>query len=478
MDLNLDRCVEQYGSHVATQYLDGIAGLIDRDVQLVGMQEAYGRFAVLKELAKLFKWYEPWDTTARVMEGNKGDVRGVLRWSYKGVEIEDVITTEPESGRIAVIQRQRLQGGAPADARSYNAALQALLGVLKAGADGGEFAQSPRKRNCGDPFYTSVLRKRGPLGGTLSSTYPRAAGLSATDGLPPSVNPLSQTAASFSRHAASAYVPPPVSQRVPLDYSFKEITMLKHLFFVEPRSGIAHKDRTPPEPKVPVQPEKPREIEPIPEQLMMIKARSREKESEVAYSWDRSEQARNALVEELMKEEVAPVPGLITAASTNQARHLRYSACAVKLSNNLLTDATHLSKCLKLILHHSVTMLSFLDLSCNNIDKLPSDLNDFPLQVLYLHSNNIKSFEEVKKLANVTTLRSLTLWNNPLENKASGNYKMMCLGILCPGFKGHTTLRKLDHVVISRQDAHNCKMFREFTVVAAENNKERSRGAL
>ena len=242
---------------------------------------------------------------------------------------------------------------------------------------------------------------------------------------------------------------------------------------MEPRNGIRYKPSQIRKTVVRTTAEVKSEPDPFlhkEEETIVIRVKT--KDQEAAYTWDRSD-ANNLIDDPVKTEELS-----LTQTSSGKGPVQKFNTNSVKLSNNQLQDVSLLPKCLRLLLHHSMLNLSWIDLSCNNIDSIPSDFDDFPLQVLYLHSNNISSFEEVKKLAGITTLHSLTLWNNPLENKAGGNYKMHCLNILCSRFTGRTSLRKLDHVVISKADSQNCKMFREFTVIASENNKMRSRAVL
>lgn len=72
------------------------------------------------------------------------------------------------------------------------------------------------------------------------------------------------------------------------------------------------------------------------------------------------------------------------------------------LAQKLLDDPSH---------------LSWLDLSFNEIVQIADDITHFPnLKIFYLHGNNISDINDVVKLKKLSTLKSLTLHGNPIEN--------------------------------------------------------------
>ncbi|KAG8226999.1 hypothetical protein J437_LFUL000304 [Ladona fulva] len=74
-------------------------------------------------------------------------------------------------------------------------------------------------------------------------------------------------------------------------------------------------------------------------------------------------------------------------------------------------------------------LLGWLDLSSNYLDKVPSELIEFPnLCILYLHGNIIQKLVYVKRLIPLKKLYSLTMHGNPVEDDA--HYKNYILHFL------------------------------------------------
>ena len=89
--------------------------------------------------------------------------------------------------------------------------------------------------------------------------------------------------------------------------------------------------------------------------------------------------------------------------------------------------------------------------------KIDEDICNFTnLKTLQLQGNYICDLEEVKKLSNMTTLQSLTLNGNPIEEIKG--YRLYVLGIM---FSKAETLRKLDSVIISNNEFDNVIVWNE-----------------
>ncbi len=74
--------------------------------------------------------------------------------------------------------------------------------------------------------------------------------------------------------------------------------------------------------------------------------------------------------------------------------------------------------------------LAWLDLSHNFLTKVDFDFADcFPnLVTLYLHVNYFNSFKDIKKLANMTHLKTATFHGNPIEQIPG--YRLYAIGTL------------------------------------------------
>ena len=101
----------------------------------------------------------------------------------------------------------------------------------------------------------------------------------------------------------------------------------------------------------------------------------------------------------------------------------------MRLGNNEIPSIDILYKPLAIAL--DTTAILWLDLSFNSISKISDTIvNNFPnLSTLHLHVNQISSFAEVKKLANLTDLKALSLHGNPIEERK--HYRNFCLHT-CP----------------------------------------------
>ena len=95
---------------------------------------------------------------------------------------------------------------------------------------------------------------------------------------------------------------------------------------------------------------------------------------------------------------------------------------ALRLGNNSISTIRVFES---ISTHFDHTLIQWLDLSFNHLARVDESLVAlFPnLTTLYLHANQITKLSNIKKLAGLTQLKSLTLYGNPLEeNKHYRNY--------------------------------------------------------
>lgn len=96
--------------------------------------------------------------------------------------------------------------------------------------------------------------------------------------------------------------------------------------------------------------------------------------------------------------------------------------------------------------------LKFLDISFNYLTTIDSEILNFSeLTTLYIHGNYIYQLDEVKKLADLQNILTLTLHGNPLEQITG--YRAYVLGIM---FSKYESLKKMDSVVITRKEKEGC----------------------
>lgn len=93
----------------------------------------------------------------------------------------------------------------------------------------------------------------------------------------------------------------------------------------------------------------------------------------------------------------------------------RYKTSSLLLNNNRLTGDLEGIRVLTAKLFHQPHALRWLDVSSNRLTDVPAELGCFPnLRTLYMHHNELASLCAVRRLSQVTGLRSLTLTNNPV----------------------------------------------------------------
>ncbi|KAF5839503.1 flagellar associated protein [Dunaliella salina] len=180
----------------------------------------------------------------------------------------------------------------------------------------------------------------------------------------------------------------------PLDYSFKELKSVTDLLYEEPASGVPRN-------------------RPIPRDVNA---------NEYLDSLDTS----------------APR----SPSNEQEQKHAKLNANSVRVCNNFLYSLKNLDRVMWHLLDPKA--LTWLDASCNQITSIDECILQFPsLQVLYLHGNQIGTFLDCLKLAQLHNLRKLTLHGCPVSEKQ--NYKMQICAHL-------PQLRSLDFSTITKVD--------------------------
>lgn len=113
-------------------------------------------------------------------------------------------------------------------------------------------------------------------------------------------------------------------------------------------------------------------------------------------------------------------------------------------SDEDLTLATALGKVCS-----SIEQVRWLDLSFNHISTFGTAFSKFTgVAVLYLHSNQIANFAQIRGLGELAKLKSLTLHGNPIEDK---KYYRIYVTHVIP------SLTQLDFSSITHQDRENAR---------------------
>ena len=150
---------------------------------------------------------------------------------------------------------------------------------------------------------------------------------------------------------------------------------------------------------------------------------------------------------------------------------------SVRLANNRLETIEGLPATLgEFLFMGNARVLQFLDLSFNGIRHLDKHvLESFPnLATLYLHTNLVEDFSEVKKLARLKLLEKLTLQNNPLQTSALQSMAGSSKGIQEYRIKVVATipwLKELDFSTVTGSEHHAALTHRQNVQKASEERK-------
>lgn len=245
-----------------------------------------------------------------------------------------------------------------------------------------------------------------------------------------------------SRQTVNAlHVRPPV-----LDFTFTGIAVPEDLLRVPPTAGKGHRT-------APIETKK--EVDAVNTDFQQVGVKPQRNLI----------RARNARGEEEAYEftlDEAKLPAGITGEGPEVNKHEealrrlaaelphKYVADAVRVSSNKLVDASRLVHVMQNLVANFYLSISWLDLSCNQIEILPNDLAKLPLTTLYLHANHIQSWEEVRKVTALRQLTAVTLHGNEIAN--SPEYKTIALAMLLNPPGKTAVLKSFDFVALSKVD--------------------------
>lgn len=154
-------------------------------------------------------------------------------------------------------------------------------------------------------------------------------------------------------------------------------------------------------------------------------------------------------------------------------------ADSVRLSNNHLETIEGLPAALgSFLFMGNVRVLQYLDLSFNSIRRLDKGvLEALPnLSTLYLHTNLIEDFSNIKKLARLKLLEKLSLQNNPVQTSALRSLAGSSAGVQEYRVRAIATcpwLKELDFSTVTGAERQGALSYR---VEAQRVSEERKRG--
>jgi len=124
---------------------------------------------------------------------------------------------------------------------------------------------------------------------------------------------------------------------------------------------------------------------------------------------------------------------------------------ALKMGNNFLSTLPPVFNILMREILDKPRNLSWIDLSFNLLEEVPSVLSSYAnLNVVYLHANRIRRINSAQCLVDLPKLRSLTLHGNMCEQQTK-NYRHLITGM----FKQIKTLDFTTITTIDREKADN-----------------------
>ena len=239
-------------------------------------------------------------------------------------------------------------------------------------------------------------------------------------------------------------------QRLPvLDYSFKDVTDLKVLTHRAPKHGAVHRVAGVEVPKEKEQSDRP-DIKgggKDGKNNKVITARGQDGREE-AYAVPKD---NDAALQKLADTDTSDDKKEETLEQLLEHIETKYETECVRLCNNDLVDCADLLKLLRGVCVNYYLTISWLDISCNHLVNVPNALATLPLTTLYLHANEISSWDEVKKITTLPRLATVTLHGNPIAQKTP-DYKLVALSILLGAPARTVPLKSLDFVSLSAVD--------------------------
>lgn len=122
-------------------------------------------------------------------------------------------------------------------------------------------------------------------------------------------------------------------------------------------------------------------------------------------------------VDRILSEKVLAFQNQTTDSPSKTTKRNAQEIRAIRLSNNLIESLDVFVSTLPKSLDCSKVL--WVDLSFNNVRIITEGfINLFPnITTIYLHANKISKLSELKKMSAFSSLKSLTLYGNPVEEK-------------------------------------------------------------
>jgi len=137
----------------------------------------------------------------------------------------------------------------------------------------------------------------------------------------------------------------------------------------------------------------------------------------------------------------------------------------IKLGNNEIKSIPFSFSYIVREIMEKPQFLRWVDLSFNQLEEIPAVLGCYAhLSSIYLHANRIAKPSQIKVLAGLQELRSLTLHGNPCEKVS--NYRLAVAGA-CKG------LKKLDFTTITKADRDKASLYRAAQQRRRDREKEK-----
>jgi len=178
-------------------------------------------------------------------------------------------------------------------------------------------------------------------------------------------------------------------------------------------------------PKVPEPEPEPEETPDVVEEeeatVKVYRAKDRETGEEVAYATDGKREGE-------MKAAEKELQRMLNKDGVSPFRYLKYKTMRLRLAGNELSDLSGLPRVLHLGIWKGPASLTQLDLSQNQIARIPDSFAEFTgLMYLNLQSNLIQDFASVEKLRPIGALRYLATQGNPIQLDHSYRWKIISI---------------------------------------------------
>ena len=321
----------------------------------------------------------------------------------------------------------------------------------------------------GDDFKIVLIIRRIYEGGPPKHLNTGATGSPVGRGGMLQAEPWDPTAHALERHSLFHKDKPRVSaslERFPvLDFTYKDIVDVKMLCHKAPNTGAVHRAAPVFVPKKAAEVERPGAGEDSARGRGFGKAdflnntrviTAKAKGVEAAYRiTDEVEDVPLYEPLEHMDQVRIKDSGSIEASVANIKT--KYATECFRVCCNELQDSRDLLKVLRALVVNYYLTLQWIDLSCNHLTNVPEGMDILPLRMLYLHKNEIEDWDEVKKVAKLPNLHTVSLHGNPIAQKTP-RYKQIALSILLQSPHRKVPLKSLDFVKLTPVDVQTTAM--------------------